>query len=131
MMAGEMRSLVFALDVSPGPMGSMLPLKWRVTYTGVEEGDGIRQDGPEVALVYASEESCAKELADPAVMEDVALLQAAIAREEALVHDASGNYAMSAARLQEAAAYLRTNAPASPAAQADAMALEAEGAEAA
>jgi Ca-activated chloride channel family protein len=130
MMAGEARSLVFKLEVSPGPLGSMLPIKWRVSYTDVETDRTLRLDGPEVVLTYASEEVCSRETADPAVMEDTALLQAAIAREEALAYDASGNYAMSAQSLQSAATYLRTYAPASPAAQADAAALDAEAAQA-
>jgi Ca-activated chloride channel homolog len=131
MMAGEVRSLVFKLEVRPGSLGSVLPLKWRVTYTDVAADNTLRLDGPEVSLLYTSEEACARETADPTVMEDVALLEAAIARQEALALDASGNYAMSAVRLQEAAAYLRANAPSSPAAQADAAALDAEVAEAA
>ena len=52
------------------------------------------------------------------------------ARESALRYDAAGDYAGSAAVLNQAAQQLQTVAPASPAAQAEVAKLRAEGQEA-
>jgi hypothetical protein len=65
------------------------------------------------------------------VLEEVALLRAALAREEALRYDAAGDYARSAASLATAAYQVRMAAPASPAAMAEAMSLEEDSTEAA
>jgi hypothetical protein len=60
------------------------------------------------------------------VVEEVALLRAAVAREEALKYDAAGNYAMSASVLAGAAQYMRAAAPASVEAMKEADALDTE-----
>ncbi len=77
-------------------------------------------------MTYASASECSLERPDSSVMEEVALLEAARAREEALKYDAAGDYARSAATLARAASYVATVAPASPVAQAEAGALTQE-----
>ena len=130
MIAGEVRSLLFKLDVRAGSIGSTLPLPLRLSYLDVETGETHTVSSAEAALTYASKSECDAEVPDAGVLEEVALLRAALAREEALRYDAAGDYAKSAASLASAAYQLRMVAPASPAAMAEAVNLEADSSEA-
>jgi len=130
MIAGEVRSLLFKLDVRAGSIGSPLPLPLRLTYLNVETGETQTVSSVEAVLMYASQSECDAESPDAGVIEEVALLKAALAREEALRYDAAGDYARSAASLASAAYQLRMVAPASPAAMAEAVNLEADSSEA-
>ncbi|MEO8289158.1 MAG: VWA domain-containing protein [Chloroflexota bacterium] len=130
MMAGESRSVVFKLVVRPGNVGNTLPLPVSLSYDDVLNETSRTVTNSESMLTYATAVECASEIANSSVMEEVALLQAARAREEALVYDSAGDYARSAATLVQAASYVRAAAPASPAAQAEAAALDAEGVQA-
>lgn len=123
-LAGEVRPVVFKLTVRPGLEGDTLPVNVRLTYTDVETGERRTITSNESVLTYATEGACLREAGDQEVLGEVALLEAARAREEALRHDAAGNYAASAASLAQAASYMRTMAPASPAAMAEAQELE-------
>jgi hypothetical protein len=97
----------------------------------VESGETRTVRHDEVTLRFASHSECSQETPNAEVMEDVALLEAALAREEALRYDAAGDYARSAATLSRAASALQAYAPASPAVAADASALIDESAKAA
>jgi Ca-activated chloride channel homolog len=126
MIAGEERSAVLKLNVQPGSVGATLPFMVSLSYTDVESGEARTVTSNEAMLTYADAAECAAEPANASVMEDVALLQVALLREEALKFDAAGDYAQSAATLASAAQYTRMVAPASPAAMAEADKLDAE-----
>jgi len=130
MIAGESRSVAFRLAVQPGSIGVDLPLPVSLTYTDVESGESRTTTSAEAVLTYATASECASEKQDGSVMEEVALLEVARAREEALKYDAAGDYAQSAARLAQAVSYVAAVAPASPVAQAEAQALSQESAQA-
>jgi Ca-activated chloride channel family protein len=131
MIAGEVRSLVFKLSVGKGAEGTALPLMLKLAYFDVESGETRTAYSSEAVLTYASQTSCDAETPNSDVVEEAALLHAAIAREEALKHDAAGDYVTSSAKLAQAASYLRTAAPASPVTQAEAAALDSDSAQAA
>jgi Ca-activated chloride channel family protein len=131
MLTGEVRSIVFKLTVRPGREGGTLPISLTLSYTDVATGERRTISGREAVLTYASEEGSRQEAPDPEVMREVALLEGARAREEALHFDAQGNYAASANRLAAAAAQIRSMAPASPEAAAEADLLEQSGQQAA
>jgi Ca-activated chloride channel family protein len=131
MIAGEVRSLVFKLTAGAGPVGNKVPLALRLGYTDVDTGAVLSVRSDEAVLVYADPAECAAEAPNTGVLEDAALLEVAVARAEALRLDAAGQYAQSAATLTRAAAYLAAAAPASPVAQAEVDALNAESAQAA
>jgi len=126
MIAGESRSVLFKLTVRPGSTGVALPLPVSLSYLDVESGEPRTTTSSEAVLTYASASECALERPDASVMEEVALLEAARAREEALKYDAAGDYALSAATLARAANYVAAVAPASPVAQSEADALKEE-----
>jgi Ca-activated chloride channel family protein len=126
MIAGEERSVVFRLSVRPGEVGRTLPLSLTLTYTDVETGETRTVTSGEAALKYASFAECDAEMPYMPVVEDVALLKAALARDEALKLDAAGDYARSATVLAGAAQYMRAAAPASPVAMKEAAELDAE-----
>lgn len=126
MIAGEVRAVVFRLNMRPGPLGTAIPLRLTLTYTDVATGETRTLSNTEAMLTYATDAACAAEGPDAAVVEEVALLRVAEARAEALRQDAAGQYTQSAATLAGAAAYLAAAAPASPAAQAEVQALEDE-----
>src|SRR5687768_732699 len=130
MIAGEVRSLLFRLDVSAGSVGSTLPLPLRLSYIDVETGEKLAVTSAEAVLTYATKGECDSEAPDSGVLEEAALLKAALAREEALRYDAAGDYARSAASLASAATQLRMVAPASPVAMAEAISLDADSSEA-
>jgi Ca-activated chloride channel family protein len=130
MIAGESRSVLFKLAVRPGSIGVALSLPVLVTYLDVDSGETRTATSGEAVLTYASASECVAETPNNSVMEEVALLEAARAREEALKYDAAGDYAQSAATLARAITYINTVAPASPAAQAEAEALREESAQA-
>jgi Ca-activated chloride channel homolog len=131
MIAGEVRTLVFKLSIGPGAKGRTVPLEMRLTYVDVESGETRVTRSSEAALAFAGEAECASEKPNTSVTEDAVLLEAALAREEALRADAAGDYATSARKLAQTAAYLQSAAPASPAAMAEATALLDESAQAA
>ena len=131
MIAGEVRSLVFKLAVSPGKEDIALPVVLKLTYLDVESGEPKTVRSSEAVLTYASATRCSAEAPNSEVLEEAALLQAAIAREEALKHDAEGDYVTGAAKLATAAHYLRAMAPASPMAMAEATALDTDSVQAA
>lgn len=126
MIAGEERSVVFRLTVRPGEEGRALPISLTLTYTDVESGDTRTATSGEAALKYVSSAECESEAPDTSVVEEVALLRAALAREEALKYDAAGDYTRSATVLAGAAQYMRAAAPASMEAMQEADALDAE-----
>jgi Ca-activated chloride channel family protein len=130
MIAGEVRSVLFKLTVRPGSVGTALALPVSLDYLDVESGESRRASSSEAVLTYATAGECAAEVPNGPVMEEVALLEAARAREEALKYDAAGDYVQSTATLARAATYLRTAAPASPVAQAEAALLDQETAQA-
>jgi Ca-activated chloride channel family protein len=130
MIAGEVRSVLFKLTVRPGSAGVALALPVSLDYVDVESGESRRASSSEAVLTYATAGECAAEIPNGSVMEEVALLEAARAREEALKYDAAGDYIQSTATLARAATYLRTAAPASPVAQAEAALLDQESAQA-
>ena len=126
MIAGEERSVVFRLAVRPGDLGRPLPISLTLTYTDVDSGESRAVSSTEAALKYASSAEADTEAPDSSVVEEVALLRAAQAREEALKLDAAGDYARSATVLASAAQYMRAAAPASPVAMQEAAELDAE-----
>jgi Ca-activated chloride channel family protein len=126
MIAGEERSVVFRLTVRPGDLGRPLPISLTLTYTDVESGESRAVSSTEAALKFASSADADTEAPDTSVVEEVALLRAAQAREEALKLDAAGDYARSATVLAGAAQYMRAAAPASPVAMQEAAELDAE-----
>ncbi len=131
MIAGEVRTLVFKLTVRPGEVSTRLPLIAGVSYLEVESGETRTARNSEAMLTIAPSAECAGETPDSSVTEEAALLEVALAREEALRYDAAGQYAQSAATLANAAAYLGVVAPASPVARAEVQALQQESTDAA
>ncbi len=130
MIAGESRSALFKLTVRPGYVGTTIPLRVTVTYTDVDNGASRTVTTSEAVLTYATAVECEREQANPSVMEEVAMQEAARAREEALKYDAAGDYARSAQVLAGAANFVAAAAPASPVAQAEVDALKEESAQA-
>ena len=130
MIAGEVRTLLFRLEVAAGSIGLTLPLPLRLNYLDVETGETRTVSSAEVVLTCASKSECDVEVPNTGVLEEAALLRAALAREEALRYDAAGDYARSAASLAAAAYQVRMAAPASPVAMAEATRLEADSTEA-
>ena len=130
MIAGEVRTLLFRLEVAAGSIGLTLPLPLRLNYLDVETGETRTVSSAEVVLTCASKSECDAEVPNTGVLEEAALLRAALAREEALRYDAAGDYARSAASLAAAAYQVRMAAPASPVAMAEATRLEADSTEA-
>ena len=130
MIAGEVRTLLFRLEVAAGSIGLTLPLPLRLSYLDVETGETRTVSTAEVVLTCASKSECDVEVPNTGVLEEAALLRAALAREEALRYDAAGDYARSAASLAAAAYQVRMAAPASPVAMAEATRLEADSTEA-
>jgi Ca-activated chloride channel family protein len=128
MMADEARSALFKLSVRPGYLGTTMPLRVTVTYLDVASSETLSVSSSEAVLTYATEAECEREQPNPRVMEQVALQEAARAREEALQYDAAGDYARSAQILAGAANFVAMAAPASPVAQAEASALTDESA---
>ncbi|HET9493980.1 MAG TPA: VWA domain-containing protein [Chloroflexia bacterium] len=126
MIAGEERTVVFRLSVRPGALGNSLPITIMLRYTDVESGESRTAASTEAALRYAGQAEADTEAPDSSVVEEVALLRAAQAREEALKLDAAGDYARSATILASAAQYMRAAAPASAEAMQEAEALDAE-----
>ncbi len=130
MIAGEVRTLLFKLSCPHGVIGSTVPLVVGLAYTDVDTGQKREIRNNEAMLTYAEATECQAERPNPEVVEEAALLRAALAREEALRYDAEGRYDMSAASLAGAASHLRMVAPASPMAMAEANALESDSSEA-
>lgn len=130
MIAGETRSVLFKLDVRPGTQGGRLPIALKLAYTDADNGQVYELRSEEVVLLYASDTEVDDEQPNREVVEEAALMEAAKAREEALRYDAAGDYAMSAARLAQAASTMQAMAPASPAAAAEATLLQEESKEA-
>jgi Ca-activated chloride channel family protein len=126
MIAGEERTVVFRLSVRPGALGNSLPITIMLRYTDVESGESRTAASTEAALRYAGQAEADTEAPDSSVVEEVALLRAALAREEALKFDAAGDYARSATVLASAAQYMRAAAPASAEAIKEAAELDAE-----
>lgn len=126
MIAGEVRSIIFKLSVRPGNEKSALPLVLKLTYLDVESGETRTVRSSEAVLTYASRAECDAEKPNSEVVEEAALMQVAVAREEALKYDAAGDYTTSSATLAKAASFLRAVAPASPAAMAEAVTLDSE-----
>jgi Ca-activated chloride channel family protein len=126
MIAGEVRTLVFKLTVRPGTVGLRLPLAASVSYLDVDSGETRTLRNSEAVLTVGTAAEVAAETPDATVVEEAALLEVALAREEALRYDAAGQHAQSAATLANAAAYIAMAAPASPVAQAEAQALRQE-----
>jgi hypothetical protein len=124
------RTLVFKLTVRPGTAGTRLSLAATASYLDVESGEMRTVRNSEAVLTYGTAAEVAAETPDAGVVEEAALLEVALAREEALRYDAAGQHAQSAATLANAAAYLGVVAPASPVARAEAQALQAESSEA-
>jgi hypothetical protein len=102
----------------------------KLTYTDADTGESREVRSDEAALTYANRDEVNKEEPNSSVLEDAALLEAALAREEALKYDAVGDYASSAARLAQAANFTAAMAPASPAVAAEAAKLQEESAQA-
>ena len=126
MMADEARSALFKLNVRPGYLGTTMPLRVTVSYLDVASSETLSVSSSEAVLTYATEAECEREQPNPRVMEQVALQEAARAREEALQYDAAGDYQASARILAGAANFVAMAAPASPVAQAEASALTDE-----
>jgi hypothetical protein len=131
MIAGEVRTVVFKLTISEeagreSKVGGTLPVEVALGYHDVESGDTRTTKSREASLTFASERECAAESPSSEVLEDAALVEAAIAREEALRYDAAGDYTRSAAHLTQTAQQLRAMAPASPAVAAEAQMLAEE-----
>ena len=126
MISGEVRSALFKLTVRPGYVGTTLPLRVTVTYIDVETGATRTVTTSEAVLTYATAIECEREQLNPVVMEEVALQEAARAREEALKYDAAGDHARTSQILAGAASFIAMAAPASPAAQAEVAALQEE-----
>lgn len=126
MIADEARSALFRLSVRPGYLGTTMPLRVTITYADVAMGETMSVSSSEAVLTYATEADCEREQPNPAVMEQVAMQEAARAREEALQYDAAGDYAKSAQVLAGAANFVAMAAPASPVAQAEVSALKDE-----
>jgi len=130
LVAGESRAPVFRLIVQPGRDDTTLPLTARLRYQDVASGETRELRDDDSALTYATRARCEAERPNAAVQEEAELLNVARARESALRYDAAGDYAGSAAVLNQAAQRLQTIAPSSPAAQAQVAQLEAESQEA-
>ncbi|MDQ2808369.1 MAG: VWA domain-containing protein [Chloroflexota bacterium] len=130
LVAGESRAPVFRLTVQPGRSDTTLPLTARLHYQDVASGATreLRDDDPE--LIYATRARCEAERPNTAVQEEAELLNVARARETALRYDAAGDYAASAATLNQAAERLQAMPCPSPVAQAAAASLQAESQEA-
>jgi hypothetical protein len=126
MIADEARTALFRLSMQPGYLGTTMPLRVTVTYADVATGETMSVSNSEAVLTYATEAECEREQPNPAVMEQVAMQEAARAREEALQYDAAGDYARSAQVLAGAANFVAMAAPASPVAQAEVSALKDE-----
>lgn len=126
MIAGETRTVVLKLTVPSESAGRSIAFDVNLAYKDVESGSTRSQRSREASLAYAQEAEADREQPNPSVIEDAALLEVAVAREEALKMDAAGDHAGSSSRLRSAAAYIQNAAPASPAAQAEAHALERE-----
>jgi hypothetical protein len=130
MIAGESRSSVFKLTVPPGHLGTTIPLRVTASYTDVETGETRTVTTNEAVLTYATAAECSADTPNPSVMEEVAMQEAARAREEALKYDAAGDHARTAQVLAGAAQFMMQAAPGSPVAQAEAFALRDESQEA-
>ncbi len=128
MFSGETRGVVFKLALNGQGVGNVLAFDTTLCYRDVETGAYLTVSSQEATITFAPEAEVNSEQPDPRVLEAVALLEVAAAREEALKMDSVGNYAASAQRLRSAASYLRSVAPASPAAMSEAQALEQESA---
>ncbi len=126
LISGETRSVVLKLAVPSQSSGNVLAFDVTLSYKDVESGGTHTLNSREAAITFAPEAEVNNEQPNASVVEDAALLEVAAAREEALKMDAAGDYAASARRLQAAASYLQSAAPASPAAMAEAQALEQE-----
>lgn len=126
MIAGETRTVVLKLTVPAHSSGNNLPFDVKLAYRDVESGSTRTEASREATLAYAPEVEAEREQPNSDVIEAAALLEVAVARQEALTMDAAGDYAGSAGRLRAAASYLVQAAPASPVAQAEAQALEEE-----
>jgi Ca-activated chloride channel family protein len=130
MIGGETRSALVKLTVRPGHIGTSVPIKVTVSYTDVATDTVRTVTSSEAVLTYATAAEAEREQANSAVTEDMALQEAARAREQALKYDAEGDYDRSAQVLAGAAAYVANIAPASPAAMAELDALNEEVAQA-
>lgn len=126
MIAGETRSVVLKLTVPSQSTGNVLTFDVSLSFRDVETGVTSTLTSREAAITFAPEAEVRNEQPNASVVEDAALLEVALAREEALKMDRAGDYAASAQRLRTAASYLHSVAPASPAAMAEAQALEQE-----
>jgi Ca-activated chloride channel family protein len=126
MISGEVRSVLFKLTVPALATGQGLTFDASLTYRDVQTGATLTQHSREATITFAPEAQVNSEQPDALVVEDAALLEVAVARQEALQMDAAGDYAGSAKRLRTAASYLQTVAPASPAAMAQAQELVQE-----
>ncbi len=130
LVAGESRAPVFRLTVQPGRDDTTLPLTAHLRYQDVASGETRELRDDDSALTYATRARCEAERPNAAVQEEAELLNVARARESALRYDAAGDYAGSAAVLNEAAQRLQAMPCPSPVAQAEAAKLQAEGQEA-
>ncbi|MEO5952896.1 MAG: VWA domain-containing protein, partial [Chloroflexia bacterium] len=130
MIGGETRSALVKLTVRPGYVGTTVPIKVTVSYTDVATDSVRTVTSSEAVLTYATSSEAERETSNSVVTEDMAMQEAARAREEALKYDAVGDYDRSAQVLAGAAAYVANIAPASPAAMAEAAALDDERAQA-
>jgi Ca-activated chloride channel family protein len=126
MIAGETRAVVFKLAVRPGSLGARLPVGLKLSYVDAESGENREVCSEEAVLTNATRDEAESEEPNSNVLEDAALLEAALAREEALRYDAAGDYAGSAGRLAAAASMMQAMAPASPVAAAEAVKLREE-----
>lgn len=126
LISGETRSLVLKLALPSQGGGSVLTFDTTLSYRDAVSNATMSVSSREAAVTFAAEAEVNNEQPDASVLEDVALLEVAAAREEALKMDAAGDYAGSAGRLRSAASYLQNIAPASPAAMAEVQALEQE-----
>ncbi len=130
LVAGESRAPVFRLTVQPGHEAATLPLTARLRYQDVASGATRELRDDNSALTYADQARCRAERPNAAVQEEAELLNVARARETALRYDAAGDYAGSAAVLNEAAQRLQAMPCPSPGAQAETAKLQAESEEA-
>lgn len=131
MIAGEVRTVIFKLSVREGAPAESLPISMSLAYNNVESGEREHARSSEASLTRARAADCDAETPNPEVLEDAALLEAALARDEALRYDRSGQHAQGAAMLAQAAGHLRAMAPASPAVAAEAATLADESRQAA
>lgn len=130
MIGGETRAALVKLTVRPGYIGTAVPIKVTVSYTDVATDTVRTVTSSEAVLTYATASEAEREGINPAVAEDMALQEAARAREEALKYDAEGDYDKSRQVLAGAADYMANIAPASPMAAAEIAALNEEVAQA-